>query len=202
MGNEEARHLGGPQSLHADSTASRKPIVPSRVWFRLDALLPRNLKASRLTDAEFRAYIVSLCEAKLTRSEGEWPSIEHWQFAVGPVLAQHLDVLTERGFLELGEDGTVYVHDWDEWQPKDPTAAERQRRHRDKVRRQTLHVTRDVTQTRQEQNISDNTDAVTADVVAVPTSCPVCDLALSAPITVVETDGVWQAIHEGCRRAA
>lgn len=116
-----------------DSTRLREP-TPSRYWIKLDALLHRNPKVGRLTDAAFRAYIVSLCEAKLCQSEGEWPSRDHYTFAVGPKVARHLDALIAAHLLEIDADGWVRVHDWSDWQPKDPTSAERSRRYRDKKR--------------------------------------------------------------------
>lgn len=118
--------------MSAQDAPLREP-TPSRYWIKLDALLHRNPKVGRLSDAAFRAFIVTLCEAKLCQSEGEWPSRDHYVFAVGPRAARHLDTLLEARLLEA-EDGWIRVHDWADWQPKDPTAAERSRRYRDRQR--------------------------------------------------------------------
>jgi hypothetical protein len=123
--------------------------APARLWIKLDALLHRNPKAARLSDAEFRAYVTSLCEAKLSRSEGEWPDVEHYRFAVGRRLARHLPALLAAGLLEAS-DGWIAVHDWSDWQPRDATAAERAKRYRDK-KRDERDVTRDVTSTKRDE---------------------------------------------------
>lgn len=120
--------------------------TPSRYWIKLDALLTRNPKVARLSDGAFRAFITSLCEAKLCQSEGEWPSRDHYLFAVGPKAGRHLDALLGAGLLEVDDDGWIRVHDWSEWQPKDATSAERSKRYRDRLRaasRDERGVTRD-----------------------------------------------------------
>jgi hypothetical protein len=97
--------------------------------------LPQNPKLARLrSDAERWAFIAALCSAKTQPSEGEWKSADHFKYAVGPRVAKHLDALVEAGLLEWGDDGSLEVHDWESWQPKDATAAERSKRYRDKRR--------------------------------------------------------------------
>ncbi len=179
MRNHEAAPKGGPASALptvAPADRRRNPVVPSRSWIRLDAQLARSLKVSRLSDAEFRAYIATLCEGKAQPCEGTWPSAEHWAHTMRQVLAlAHddaaliLDALVAKAFMEVAQDGSVAIHDWDDWQPKDPTAAERAARHRAK-QRQVLEaaraavvtgrgVTRDVTQTRLDVVDEDKTSA-------------------------------------------
>jgi hypothetical protein len=124
-----------------------RPATPSRFWVKLDALLHRNPKIARLTDAQFRAYITVLGEAKLCQSEGEWPSEEHLRFAIGAKASRHIPTLVDARLLEVDRDGWVRVHDWNDWQPRDPTAAARSARYRarQKAERDTRNVTRDAT---------------------------------------------------------
>lgn len=129
------------------SEITRSP-APSRAWLRIDALLSFNPKVAALSDAEFRAWILSLCAAKLAQSEGEWPSETYYSAAIGRDYAGHLPALVDAGLIDRDADGWLAMHDWAEWQPKDPTAKERAKRYRDRhrtVTRDDTPVTRDVT---------------------------------------------------------
>ena len=110
------------------------PVIAARLYLRVDALMHRNPKIGRLSDAQYRAYMTTLCEGKLARSEGEWPSTDHLAFAVGQKAARHLPALIAAGLIEVDRDGWVRVHDWQDYQPKDTQAAERAKRYRDRKR--------------------------------------------------------------------
>lgn len=141
-----------------------RPVTPSRSWLRLDALLSVNPKIAALTDAEFRAWVLSLCSAKLQQSEGSWASEAYYRLGLG-AYAEHLPALLAAGLLERDDDDLLVVHDWHEWQPKDETSAERSRRYRDRLKERREAVTRDATyatrgatQTRRDETRRDVTD--------------------------------------------
>lgn len=178
--------------------------TPSRLWIKLDALIHRNPKAAKLTDAQFRAYVTSLCEAKLTQSEGEWRDQEHYAFAVGSRVARHLPALLAAGLLEQADDGWISVHDWTDWQTKDPTSAERSRRYREKQRaeRNGRGVTRDGPSRHTDRGDRHDTvdpSGVTTGLKAVTNDgCPVCGRPMAGYTSMVELNGERVEMHDRC----
>lgn len=173
---------GGLRSSDVQPTASR-PTFPSRVWLRLDGLLHRNPKVARLTDAQFRALVTTWCEGKLAQSEGEWPTVDHWRWAVGSKHAKHLDALVEAGLLEVDDDGWLRIHDWSAWQPKDATAAARAKAYRDR-HRASRTVTRDDT----------NRTPITSHVISPHSRVDTPDVA------DVRDDAATSAVCVSCKR--
>jgi len=182
--------------------------TPSRLWIKLDALIHRNPKTAQLSDGQFRAYLVSLCEAKVTQSEGEWPSREHYTYAVGPKVARHLPALLEAGLLEESADGWIGVHDWTEWQPKDPTAAARSKRYRDRKRDGTS-ATRDATdrhidrgeEKQEERGDADRVASGGLSAVATDGACPGCG-QVPKPGDPTTTDASSRPWHVRCPERA
>jgi len=114
-------------------------------WFRLYSDLLEDPKAQRLPPALFKTWINLLCLT--SKHDGELPSVPDIAFALrmeeGPII-EALNELMARGLIE--GDETLRPHNWDERQfksDKDPTAADRQRKKRERDRSET--VTRDVT---------------------------------------------------------
>jgi hypothetical protein len=190
------------------SEPAGRQATPSRYWIKLDALLHRNPKVGRLSHPAFRAFVTSLCEAKLCQSEGEWPSRDHYAFAVGTKVARHFDTLVNAGLLELDDDGWVRVHDWGDWQPKDPTAAERSKRYRDRKRGDRV-ATRDATtrhterrEEKEDQEV-DHADAPGGGgLAAVPSACVLCDEDLLGAFALFERDGRFVNVHPECKKRA
>ena len=99
-------------------------------WIKLDAFIHKHHKLTSLpTDSARWAFIVTLCEGKVWA--GRWQDRAHYRSCIGP-LARHLTALVSEGLMEITEDGSVIIHDWEGYQrDPDPKAAERARRWRD-----------------------------------------------------------------------
>lgn len=121
--------------------------------------LGRNRKLVTLTDSEFRAHVAGVLaiaaqadpRGYLLVGADEATAAEIANEAGGKVTARvaasAVAKLKDKGVLEWDADaGAWYVHDWDEINPEprpDPTAAERQRRHRANVTRESRGNCRD-----------------------------------------------------------
>lgn len=136
-------------------------------WFRLYDTLLDDPKVQRLPDHLFKTWVNLLCLA--SRSNGDLPCIEDIAFALrldDAEAAARLAALVERGLIDNGD--VARPHNWSERQflsDGDPTAADRQRRKRDKARHVTrdneechAHVTRDTSVTSRPPDTETDTD--------------------------------------------
>lgn len=99
-------------------------------WARLDDRFPTHPKVAQLTDREFRVHVRVLCYCSAWSRTGEVPSSA---FSEIPGLTRKMsERFLELSLWDLDEDGRLHVHDFKEYCPKDPTGAERQKRHRDR----------------------------------------------------------------------
>ncbi len=108
-----------------------------KAWLRADALSPRHPKIIGLpSDAVRWTWFLVLCEAKIASPQGSFHDKHHLRGCLPGRPAAHIEALLHAELLDLHEDGSITVHDWEDWQsgcPSDPTSAERQRRHRQRV---------------------------------------------------------------------
>lgn len=102
-------------------------------WIRVESDIHRHPKVVALPSPAARwAFVVTLAEGKAV--DGRWTSIRHYRACVPSQEARHLPALIHVGLVFMDGEAVV-VHDWDDYQVrKDQTAAERQRRHRDRQR--------------------------------------------------------------------
>jgi hypothetical protein len=98
-------------------------------WLRLDDKFVRHPKVTQLTDREFRVHVRVLCYCAEYATRGE--------IATATVLTE-IPGMTPRmaqRFCDLGLwdviEGGISVHDFEHYNPKDPTAATRKQRERD-----------------------------------------------------------------------
>lgn len=113
-------------------------------WLRLDDHFSRHPKIGRMNDRQFRTWVMLLCWCADYRTGGR----------VDPDAASNsvvhcdnrfLEFCRANGLLDLLEDGTLMVHDWDAYNPADPTADVRMKRHRARKAAVTPTVTGTVT---------------------------------------------------------
>jgi hypothetical protein len=106
-------------------------MAPTRkFWFRLYAELAENRKVQTLEPSLFKAYINLLCLA--ARHDGAVPCIEDvaWTLRCSEADARAwLAALSDKGLIDAS-DGTLRMHDWDDYQVPDGT--ERSRKSRNK----------------------------------------------------------------------
>lgn len=106
-------------------------------WLRHDDQRCLNRKIGQLTDVEYRALDGLHEYCARARNGGNFARTDlHFALYVTPrgprhVTQKHLNSFVKHGLVDLTEEG-FKVHDWDVYQPKDPTAAERMQRHRDR----------------------------------------------------------------------
>lgn len=107
-------------------------------WLRIDDSISINGKLGSLTDAEFRALLAlwSYCARRKNSGEFSLDEIRHAMYATprGPKSVRPIHVSR---FVDLGlvntDDGVAFaVNDWSTYQPRDPSAAERMRRYRER----------------------------------------------------------------------
>jgi hypothetical protein len=102
-------------------------------WLRLDDKFARHPKIVQLSDREFRVHIRVLCYCAEYRTEGALPA-SIWTEITGLTRA-----MGDR-FLEIGlwqkkrTNAALSVHDFNKYNPKDPTAADRMVRYRKRQR--------------------------------------------------------------------
>jgi hypothetical protein len=95
-------------------------------WVRLDDGFPSNPKVIQLTDRQFRTWIRVLCHC----SQAQDPTVDNYTIRELNGLTIHtVSQLESIGLLDkIGDKWEV--HDWIEYQPKDPTNATRQAKYR------------------------------------------------------------------------
>jgi hypothetical protein len=100
-------------------------------WLRIDDGFAEHYKISELTDKEFRIWMRTLCYA--ARNNGRQgrltPAMRREIVGFTPTFAKKLVAL---GLLDQDADDVLAIHDWRTYNPKDPTAADRMKRHRDR----------------------------------------------------------------------
>lgn len=102
-------------------------------WSRFEDDLDENAKVADFSDKAFRLWLYSITFATRNRTRGVLTNAQvRMLFAKIPgAAARHRDELVRlRGWDE--SEGGIRVHDYDEYHPKDPTAADRQARFRDR----------------------------------------------------------------------
>lgn len=102
-------------------------------WIRVEADVHRHPKVVALrTPAARWAFLVTLAEGKAV--DGRWANVQHYRACVLPEQSRHLPELINVGLVAMDGDAVV-IHDWGDYQVrKDATAADRQRRHRERQR--------------------------------------------------------------------
>lgn len=105
-------------------------------WLRIDDQCVLNSKIGELTDREFRALFAlwSICARTknaglLNIAEAKHAAYTTPQGARSVTLAQ-VQRFVDLGLLNSLDEEIVEVNDWQQYQPKDPTKAERQARWR------------------------------------------------------------------------
>lgn len=111
-------------------------------WIRLDDRFAEHEKVLDLTDREFRVHVNALCYTARAQS----PRIPKGAFGLLGATPKIVGRLEAVGLWDVDGDSWV-IHDWDEYQRRDDTNAERQRRYREKRRNGTVtrYVTAEVT---------------------------------------------------------
>lgn len=106
-------------------------------WLRRDDQRCLNRKIGQLNDREYRA-LDALHEYVARKKSGgnfELFELKHAVFVTpsGPrrVTESHLETFISAGLVDIDGEG-FKVHDWDVYQPKDPTAADRMQRYRER----------------------------------------------------------------------
>lgn len=97
-------------------------------WLRLDDGFAAHPKIAALTDAEFRGWLRLLCWCAQYRTR----EIPNGITTVLPgINKKRLDRFYHLGLIDAGDHG-YEVHDWETYNPKDPGAADRVRRYRER----------------------------------------------------------------------
>lgn len=98
-------------------------------WLRIDDGFAEHYKIAELSDREFRTWMRTLCYAARNNGrEGRLTAAMRREIVgLSPQLVKNL---VDLGLLDDLGGGVVQVHDWRAYNPKDPTAAERQARSR------------------------------------------------------------------------
>lgn len=100
-------------------------------WLRVDDGFTEHYKIAELTDKEFRVWMRTLCYAARNNGRRGRLTAAMRREILG------LNATVTRRFVSLGlldqeeEPGALTIHDWRVYNPKDPTAADRQRRRRE-----------------------------------------------------------------------
>lgn len=98
-------------------------------WLRLDDGFPQHPKLVELTPAERWTWVEVLAYCARYKTQGK--VARSVREAVPRASAKMLDRFAAVGLLDKSEGGWE-VHDWAEFNPADPTAADRMRRHRNR----------------------------------------------------------------------
>lgn len=108
-------------------------------WLRVDDGFANHPKIARLTDRELRIWIRTLCYC----ARYENPAVDDATMSeVVGLKPATVQAFVSAGLLDV-VSGRIEVHDWHEYQPKDKTGAERQKRWRERNARVTTDVTDD-----------------------------------------------------------
>jgi len=110
------------------------------LWIKWDCNAHKDDKIATLTDAEFRAFITAISEAKQLRSGGIFKSREHLKVCIGSRYGQAIAGLIAKGLLGVDQSGTVAILGWARYQV-DPTSTRRQATFRDKQRTEAGGIT-------------------------------------------------------------
>lgn len=107
-------------------------------WFRVDDTMTLNGKVGDLGDVEFRSLLALWSYCSRRKNEGQF-TLDELRHAIyttplGPrfVKAVHVSRFVEVGLVETSDGAVFTIKDWSQYQPKDLTGAERQRRYRDR----------------------------------------------------------------------
>ena len=102
-------------------------------WFRVEDDFADHPKTTSLTDGQFRTWVRVLGYASRIRTDGLLET-KNLRKTVPKTSKKFIETCLEIGLFDAVENAPnlVQVHDWSKYQPKDPTAAERARRYRDK----------------------------------------------------------------------
>jgi len=114
------RSAAAVQGLHGGGRVS---------WLRIDDGFAEHYKISELTDREFRVWMRTLCYAARNNGRAGRLTAAMRREIVG-LTAPMVQKYVSLGLLDEAEDGVVLVHDWATYNPKDPTAADRAKRYR------------------------------------------------------------------------
>lgn len=129
-------------------------------WLRIDDGFAQHPKVVRLSPKDRWTWLEILCYCARYRTKGVVPA------AISQVVRGASESFLENchtlGLIDSGGGGENRVHDWDAYNPKDPTSAERQARYRNAHRNG--EVTEDVT----EESRSRNADVPRGHARAVP----------------------------------
>lgn len=99
-------------------------------WLRLDDKFARHPKIEALTDAQFRVWVRVLCYCAEYQNRGRFEA-KSLRILRG-ITTKRLENFVKLGLLTEEENGWFHVHDFDFYNPRDPTARERSRRYRDR----------------------------------------------------------------------
>lgn len=101
-------------------------------WLRIDDGFAEHYKIAELTDREFRVWLRILCYAARNNGRSGHLTAAMRREIVG-LSVPVTDRLLALGLLDQGDqEGVLAVHDWTTYNPKDPTAAERAKRYRNR----------------------------------------------------------------------
>lgn len=117
-------------------------------WLRIDDGFPENRKILALPRRDRWTWLEVLAYCARQTNRGELPN--NISDIVRHATPAFVRQAAEAGLLDMTDTGYV-VHDWDEYNPRDPTGATRQMRYRNRSRNA------DVTENVTEENVTDVT---------------------------------------------
>jgi hypothetical protein len=104
-------------------------------WSRLDDQLYDNMKVLSFSHPAFRLWVCSITYSNRQQTRGHLTQAAAVALARQQrVQAKAIQELVAKGGWDKNGDGGYVVHDYEQFNPHDPTAAERMRRHRAKGR--------------------------------------------------------------------
>ena len=181
----------------------------SERWLRLYEGVVNDPKLQRLSGDTFKGLINLWCLA--SANDGRLPPFEDIAFALrmtGKKVRDLIDTLIRAGLIDETHSGNYRPHKWDERQFKsdrpDATAAERQRKHRDRMR----GVTRDATVTVTNVSLSPEaeteteTETETELEAAQPRETSTLDDDLTIPFALDRTPNKHERLERELREAA
>jgi hypothetical protein len=122
-------------------------------WLRLDDGFAMHPKIAALSDRDYRAWTKVLLYCARYRTQGDVP--DHAFREIG-INAQSRRKFIAVGLLDLDADGITSIHDWADFNPPDPTNAERQKRWRERQKEAKRNAGRNT-----RSNAGDRYDSVT-----------------------------------------
>jgi hypothetical protein len=100
-------------------------------WLRLDDGFAMHPKVAALSDRDYRSWTKVLLYCARYRTQGDVPPKALKEVGINVKTRQNL---LESGLLDIDDEGFISVHDWADFNPPDPTNAERQKRWRERQR--------------------------------------------------------------------